>query len=54
MGFLLQNGRVIGPLDPEEFFGTDDFNLLDRFTMNLYGENLVNTFYSYMNAKDAK
>jgi hypothetical protein len=54
MDFLLQNGRVIGPLDPEEFFGTDDFNLLDRFTMNLYGENLVNTFYSYMNAKDAK
>jgi hypothetical protein len=32
----------------------DDFNLLDRYTMNVYGESLVNTFYSYMNAKDAK
>jgi hypothetical protein len=45
---------VVGPLEPTEFFGSDDFNLLDRFTMNMYGENLVNTFYSYMNAKDAK
>ena len=51
---VIQNGRVVGPLEPTEFFGSDDFNLLDRFTMNMYGENLVNTFYSYMNAKDAK
>lgn len=53
-GGVVLNGRVIGPLESGEFFGADDFNLLDRFTMNLYGENLVNTFYSYMNARDAK
>lgn len=48
---VVLNGRVVGPLEPTEFFGIDDFNLLDRLTMSLYGENLVNTFYSYMNPK---
>ncbi len=43
---LLINGKVIGPLASEESFGADDFNLLDKFSMGLFGEKLVNGIYN--------
>ena len=43
---VLLNGRLIGPLEPEESFGSDDFSLLDKYSMSQFGEKLVNSLYS--------
>ena len=48
---VVTNGKLIGPLDEKEQFGTDDFNLLEKFTMSQYGEKMVNLFYSNMEVK---
>ncbi len=48
---VLLNGKVIGPLDDEEVFGQDDFNLLEKFSMSQYGDKMVNAFYTNMDVK---
>ena len=37
---VICNGRVIGPLNEEEEFTTEDFSLLDRFSQSSYGDKL--------------
>ena len=49
---ILLNGRIIGPLEPTEVFSTDDFNLLDKFSMAGFGEKLVNTLYTNFEVKN--
>ena len=49
---IVVNGKVIGPLDAEEQFTTDDFELLEKLTMAQYGEKLVQSFYNHMDVKD--
>lgn len=48
---VVLNGKVIGPLNQDEEFGSDDFNLLEKFSMGQYGEKMLNTFYNHMDAK---
>ena len=42
---VVLNGKIIGPLDDEEGFDVDDFELLDKFSLNTFGEKLVQKFY---------
>jgi UDP-glucose:glycoprotein glucosyltransferase len=51
---VLVNGRIIGPLEADETFGIDDFNLLEQFSMSQFGEKMVNAFYTNMDTKDEK
>ncbi|XP_012274348.1 UDP-glucose:glycoprotein glucosyltransferase isoform X2 [Orussus abietinus] len=37
---IVCNGRVIGPLDEDEIFTTEDFSLLERFSQSTYGDKL--------------
>ncbi|KAG7199513.1 hypothetical protein KM043_014130 [Ampulex compressa] len=37
---IVCNGRLIGPLNTEEEFSSDDFSLLERFSQSTYGEKL--------------
>lgn len=37
---IVANGKIIGPFDPGEEFLDDDFNLLEKYSMNVYGEKL--------------
>lgn len=37
---IVCNGRIVGPLDDNEEFTTDDFSLLERFSQNTYGDKL--------------
>lgn len=43
---VVTNGRVIGPLTPEETFTSDDFALLDVFCFNSYSEKVLGVFKS--------
>ena len=44
---VVLNGRLIGPFDDSknEHFDVDDFELLDKFSLNTFGEKLVQKFY---------
>lgn len=37
---IVCNGRLIGPLDSNEEFTSEDFSLLERFSQNTYGDKL--------------
>ncbi|BES97993.1 udp-glucose glycoprotein [Nesidiocoris tenuis] len=37
---IVSNGRLIGPLDEEEIFTLDDFNLLESFSLSTYVNNI--------------
>lgn len=37
---ILCNGRIIGPLDNDEEFTSEDFSLLERFSQSTYGDKL--------------
>lgn len=37
---IICNGRLIGPLDNNEEFTSEDFSLLERFSQNSYGIKL--------------
>lgn len=37
---VLCNGRIIGPLDSDEEFTSEDFSLLERFSQSTYGDKL--------------
>lgn len=37
---LVCNGRVLGPLDPDERFTQDDFSLLERFTVSAHVDKI--------------
>lgn len=37
---VLCNGRIIGPLDNDEEFTSEDFSLLERFSQSTYGDKL--------------
>lgn len=39
---VICNGRLIGPLDENEEFTTEDFSLLERYSQNTYGDKLFN------------
>ncbi|XP_071443072.1 UDP-glucose:glycoprotein glucosyltransferase 1 [Hetaerina americana] len=38
---VVSNGRVIGPLDDNELFSTDDFGLLERYAFTTYAEKIT-------------
>ncbi|XP_063224607.1 UDP-glucose:glycoprotein glucosyltransferase isoform X2 [Bacillus rossius redtenbacheri] len=38
---VVSNGRLLGPLEPQEDFTGDDFALLDKYNMNSYGDKLL-------------
>ena len=40
--------QVLGPLAPGEDLTVNDFDLLEKLTMSLYGEKLVQAFHSHM------
>ncbi|XP_053979752.1 UDP-glucose:glycoprotein glucosyltransferase isoform X1 [Hylaeus volcanicus] len=39
---IVCNGRLIGPLENNEEFTSEDFSLLERFSQNSYGDKLFN------------
>ncbi|KAJ4438070.1 hypothetical protein ANN_14009 [Periplaneta americana] len=40
---IVTNGRVLGPLEDSEKFTLDDFSLLERYSMNSYGDKILQT-----------
>lgn len=48
---VILNGRIIGPFDNDEAFGTDDFNLLEKFSIAQFGEKMVNALYNNFDVK---
>lgn len=40
---IVTNGRVLGPLEETEKFILDDFSLLERYSMNSYGDKILRT-----------
>ena len=48
---LIVNGRILGPLSKSEVFGSDDFSLLDKFSISSFGEKLVNALYNNFEEK---
>jgi len=51
---VVLNGKVIGPLAANEVFDTDDFELLDKYSLTTFGEKLVQKFYSVMSVQTSK
>lgn len=41
---IVTNGRILGPLEETEKFTLDDFSLLERFSLNSYGDKILQTF----------
>lgn len=41
---IVTNGRVLGPLEQTEKFTLDDFSLLERYSLNSYGDKILQTF----------
>lgn len=37
---IVNNGRLIGPLQPGEDFTVDDFSLLERFSLSTYVDKI--------------
>ena len=40
---IVTNGRILGPLEDSEKFTMDDFSLLERYSMNSYGDKILQT-----------
>jgi UDP-glucose:glycoprotein glucosyltransferase len=40
---IVTNGRILGPLEQMEKFTLDDFSLLERYSMNSYGDKILQT-----------
>ncbi|KAJ8942869.1 hypothetical protein NQ314_009933 [Rhamnusium bicolor] len=40
---IIANGRVLGPLEENELFTAEDFNLLERFSSTLYLDKIIST-----------
>ncbi|PSN48119.1 UDP-glucose:glycoprotein glucosyltransferase [Blattella germanica] len=40
---IVTNGRILGPLEENEKFTLDDFSLLERYSMNSYGDKILQT-----------
>lgn len=40
---VVTNGRILGPLEETEKFTMDDFSLLERYSMNSYGDKILQT-----------
>jgi hypothetical protein len=40
---IVTNGRILGPLEETEKFTLDDFALLERFSLNSYGDKILQT-----------
>jgi UDP-glucose:glycoprotein glucosyltransferase len=40
---VVTNGRILGPLEQTEKFTLDDFSLLERYSMNNYGDKILQT-----------
>lgn len=40
---IVTNGRILGPLEETEKFILDDFSLLERYSMNSYGDKILQT-----------
>jgi UDP-glucose:glycoprotein glucosyltransferase len=38
---IVTNGRILGPLEETEKFMLDDFSLLERYSMNSYGDKIL-------------
>jgi UDP-glucose:glycoprotein glucosyltransferase len=41
---IVTNGKILGPLEQTEKFTLDDFSLLERFSLNSYGDKILQTF----------
>uniref|UniRef100_A0A0K2UY63 UDP-glucose:glycoprotein glucosyltransferase n=1 Tax=Lepeophtheirus salmonis TaxID=72036 RepID=A0A0K2UY63_LEPSM len=50
---VVVNGRVIGPFDSDESFSSDDFSLLEKFSMSQFGDKLVHSLYEVINIADS-
>jgi UDP-glucose:glycoprotein glucosyltransferase len=40
---IVTNGRILGPLEQMEKFTLDDFSLLERYSVNSYGDKIQET-----------
>lgn len=49
---VLANGNIIGPLDAEETFTTDDFGLIERFANHQYGDKIRETMQKSSDSSD--
>lgn len=41
---LIVNGRILGPLDKDEIFSVEDFNLLERHSLKTFGDKVRKVF----------
>ena len=44
---IIVNGRIYGPLDTNEIFTIDDYNLIERYINNLYLDKIITIFKNY-------
>uniref|UniRef100_T1J9H3 UDP-glucose:glycoprotein glucosyltransferase n=1 Tax=Strigamia maritima TaxID=126957 RepID=T1J9H3_STRMM len=44
MRAVITNGKILGPIEDDEVFGVTDLNLLEKFSLSMYGEKLRKTF----------
>lgn len=51
---VVANGRVLGPLEENESFSIDDFNLLERFSSTVYLEKINNALTKDSDEEDGK
>lgn len=51
---VIANGRVLGPLDENEEFTVDDFNLLERFSSSVYLDGITKTLTNSDEEDDGK
>lgn len=49
---IVTNGRILGPLEQTEKFTLDDFSLLERFSLNSYGDKILQTFKKTADSDD--
>ncbi|KAK7864404.1 hypothetical protein R5R35_000446 [Gryllus longicercus] len=49
---VVTNGRVLGPLDITEAFTLDDFSLLERYSLRVYGDKILQALKAKANDDD--
>jgi UDP-glucose:glycoprotein glucosyltransferase len=43
---IVTNGKILGPLEQMEKFTLDDFSLLERYSVNSYGDKILQALKS--------
>ena len=44
---VIANGRILGPFEDDEYFGTDDFSLLDQYSTSSYLTKITDVLDKY-------